>query len=77
MTEYHGVGIQSYVDTENGTENERRVVNVVLPRGLLDQLDARVRQLDFNRSQYMRRLIRTDLATAEKQTHDNPTLVAS
>lgn len=36
-------------------------VAVTLPTGLLELIDRRARELDLNRSQYFRRLVRADL----------------
>lgn len=46
-------------------------VSLKIPADLVTQVDARIRKLDLNRSQYFRRLARADLASesaARKQS---------
>lgn len=41
--------------------NKPKPVAVTLPDDLLEEIDARTDELDLNRSQYFRRLVRADL----------------
>lgn len=53
------------------SETEKEVivpVAVTLPIGLLKAIDERARELDLNRSQYFRRLVRADLIEASLST---------
>ncbi len=45
---------------------KHKPTTVLLPEELIPAIDARLRDLDMNRSQYFRALIRKDLAAAAK-----------
>lgn len=54
-------------------KNERELVaaSVTFDPDLLAKMDARARELDLNRSQYLRRLAREDLEREGKMTEKN------
>ncbi len=49
-------------------ENKKVAVSITLPEDLVKEVNARAAKLDLNRSQYFRRLVRTEIeSTDEKQ----------
>ena len=52
--------------------DERVVVSVVLDPLLLPELDRLVKEQDMNRSQYIRKLVREDIARALKSQPQQP-----
>lgn len=51
-------------------------VAVTLPTGLLELIDRRARELDLNRSQYFRRLVRADLQVSPTPAPEKAEVVA-
>lgn len=58
MTEYYSVSIPYCVPPET---DPSKPVTLKMPVELLTAIDTRAGQLDLNRSQYFRRLVRRDL----------------
>jgi metal-responsive CopG/Arc/MetJ family transcriptional regulator len=56
------------------TDAELKNVSLQIERDLLHQVDRRAQELDLNRSQYIRRLMRRDLGVRQAELPPVPTL---
>jgi metal-responsive CopG/Arc/MetJ family transcriptional regulator len=57
--------------------DERVAVSVVLEPAIVDELDRLAKAADMNRSQYIRKLAREEIARAAKSLHQQPEAAAA